>query len=237
MRNTLQWLLVGILLAGVFIVGMMKPPHEIFQMLQATAKQLAQYSLLMHVVMLVAFACGLIFAKSRKHIFAAMMAVLAASATIVGMVNVILPNIVVFGLYLALILQAYLKGQLRWDLAKIGATDWLFGLAGMVMGFWYLHWVDSPLMLNALLYSPLGVLNCPTIVMISGLMILSSRRPAILEFTTGLVGVYFGFFGIMRLGAYVDVALVACGLYQLIRLGSVVWSKQPARQDYAVGSI
>lgn len=90
--------------------------------------------------------------------------------------------------------------------------------------------------LNALVYSPLGVLNCPTILAVSGLMCLSSKRPAILEFTTGLTAVYFGFFGIMRLGAYVDVTLVVCGLYQFTRLTSRATSASWAGGSLAPGT-
>jgi hypothetical protein len=36
----------------------------------------------------------------------------------------------------------------------------------------------------------------------------------------GSTTVYFGFFGIFRLGAYVDVALVICALFLIVRLGS-----------------
>ena len=43
-----------------------------------------------------------------------------------------------------------------------------------------------------------------------------------LEATVGLMTLYFGFFGIFRLGAYVDVALVLCALFLIVRLGSRV---------------
>lgn len=36
----------------------------------------------------------------------------------------------------------------------------------------------------------------------------------------GFTTVYFDFFGIFRLGAYVDVALIICALFLIVRLGS-----------------
>ena len=128
----------------------------------------------------------------------------------------------------ALILLAAIKGHLRWELSSLSPAAWFFGLTGLVFGFWYLHWVHSPIMLNALLYSPLGIINCPTMLAISGFLCLSSQRPVLLDFTSGLVCVYFGLFGIFFLGAYVDVALLACGCYQLARVAGVMRHKRAA---------
>jgi len=213
-----KWWLVGILLAAVFAITMLKTPQAITQMLSLVSAQLTPLSVFMHALALAAIILGFLLPRARTRLFTGLMAVLAASAATVALVYFILPNIVVFGLYFGLILRAHWQGELAWELAEISVADWLFGFIGLVFGLWYLHWVASPVMLNALWYSPLGVVNCPTLVTISGLLCLSSRRPAILEFTTGLVCLYFGLFGIILLGAYVDVALVACGSYQLARL-------------------
>jgi hypothetical protein len=45
-------------------------------------------------------------------------------------------------------------------------------------------------------------------------------RSTTLEATVALITLYFGFFGILRLGAHVDVALILCALYFLVRLES-----------------
>ncbi len=228
MSNRGTWWLVGGLLTAVFIMTLLKPPADVNQMLAMISGQLKNYALLMHVVMLAAFVAGLLIPKKRTLIFAGMMALLAGSAAAIALVNFMLPNIVIFGLYFTLILLAFLGGQLRWDLSQIKLADWFAGIIGLVFGFWYLHWVESPIMLNALLYSPLGILNCPTMVTISGLLCLSSQRPAILDFTTGLVSTYFGLYGIILLGAYVDSALVLCGIYQLARVALALRQKQAA---------
>jgi hypothetical protein len=84
-----------------------------------------------------------------------------------------------------------------------------------------MHWVESPIWLNAFLYFPLGVVNCPTMVTVCGFLCLSQTpRSGILEAAAALITLYFGFFGIFRLGAYVDVALILCGLFLIVRLSS-----------------
>jgi hypothetical protein len=211
------WVAVGLLLAA-FGMTLSKEPQAISQALSLIAARLVSYSLFMHAVFLAVVAAGLIFSGARARLWGGFMAALAASAATVALAYFILPNILVFGLYFALILHALWRGEVGWELGETTTADRLFGVIGLVFGFWYLHWVESPLLLNALLFSPLGVLNCPTMLAISGFLCLASQRPPILDFVSGVVCVYFGLFGIFLLGAYVDLALLACGAYQLARL-------------------
>jgi hypothetical protein len=58
-------------------------------------------------------------------------------------------------------------------------------------------------------------------VTICGFLCLSRKpRSVILEAAVALITLYFGFFGVFRLGAYVDVALIICALFLIVRLGS-----------------
>jgi hypothetical protein len=220
MKGKLKWVVVCLLLAASFAMTMLREPQVISQALSMIADKLAPLSISMHAALIVAVVAGLLLTSMRVRLFGGFMALLAASAASVALAYFILPNILVFGLYFVLILRALWRGELGWELAQTNAADRLFGLIGLAFGFWYLHWVESPVMLNALWHSPLGVLNCPTMLAISGLLCLTNRRPAILEFLSGVACVYFGLFGIFLLGAYVDVAMLACGAYQLVRLAT-----------------
>jgi hypothetical protein len=54
---------------------------------------------------------------------------------------------------------------------------------------------------------------------VSGFLILTSQpRSRGLEAFVGVSTLYFGLFGIIRLGAWVDIALVACSLFMILRL-------------------
>jgi len=218
MKDKVKWWAAGGVLVIAFAMTLMRPPQAISRMLAVVAGDLAMYSLFMHAAFLAALAAGLLLPGARVRLFGGFLGFLAASAAGVALYYFILPNILLFGLYFALILHGLWRGGLSWDLGKINAADRLFGLLGLIFGFWYLHWVQSPLMLNALLFSPLGVVNCPTMLTISGFLCLASQRPSMLELVSGVVCVYFGLFGIFRLGAYVDMALLTCGAYQLARL-------------------
>ena len=118
------------------------------------------------------------------------------------------------------------------ELENLKPVNLFFGIIGMVFGFWYLHWVESPIWLNALYNSPLGVVNCPTMVTICGFLCLTEKpRSVMLETTVALITLYFGFFGVFRLGAYIDIMLIICALFLILRLGSYLVPERKVHSD------
>jgi hypothetical protein len=221
MKNKLKWIVLGLLLLAIFVLTFMKTPEAITSMLETISKEVKSYSALVHILFLVVIGLGLLVKKIRNSLFSLFMAFLSLSATIISVKYLIAPNIIIFGMFFVLIIHAYLTKNLNFDLENITPVNLFFGILGLVFGFWYLHWVESPIWLNALLYSPLGVVNCPTMVTVCGFLCLSQKpRSAILEVAVALITLYFGFFGIFRLGAYVDVALILCALFLTVRLSS-----------------
>jgi len=221
MGKRIKWIVLGSLLLAIFVLTFMKTPEAITSMLENISKEVKSYSAFVHILFLAVIGLGLLAKKMRNSVFSLFIAFLCLSATIISVKYVVIPNIIIFAMFLVLIIHAYLTKNLNFDLKNIGAVNLFFGIIGLVFGFWYLHWVESPIWLNALLYSPLGAVNCPTMVAICGFLCLSQKpRSAILEAAVSLITLYFGFFGIFRLGAYVDVALIICALFLIVRLGS-----------------
>jgi hypothetical protein len=221
MKNIITWIVLGILLLAIFALTFMKTPEAITSMLQNIANELKIYSAFVHILFVVIIGLGLVIKKIRNDLFSLFVAFLALSATIISIKYRIAPNIIIFAIFFLLIINAYVTKKLNFDFKKIAPVNLFFGILGLVFGFWYLHWVESPVWLNALLYSPLGGVNCPTMLTICGFLCLSQKpRSIMLEATVALITVYFGFFGIFRLGAYIDVALIICALFLLVRIGS-----------------
>lgn len=221
MKSRTAWILVGLLCAASFVLSMTKAPAAITSMLHEVASDAKSYSALLHGVFLVVLGLGLVLRKARDGLFSLFIAFLSLSATVVALIYAIVPNVIIFGTFFALIVHAALTKRLSFGFRDVGRLNLAFGLLGLLFGFWYLHWVESPVWLNALLYSPMGAANCPTMLVLCGFLCLTrDPRSAILDATVGLVTLYFGFFGIFRLGAYVDVALVLCGLFLIVRTGS-----------------
>ena len=185
--------------------------------------ELRLFSAFVHILFLTVVIIGLLFKKTRNILFFLLIAFLTLSSTIVSTKYMMLPNILIFATIFILIINAYLKKELNFELKAIGPINKYFGIIGMVFGFWYLHWVETPIWMNALLYSPLGSINCPTLLTVCTFLCLTVKpRSMTLELVTALITLYFGFFGIFRLGAYVDVILIICALFLIVRLSSSI---------------
>jgi hypothetical protein len=214
----LAWSLLGLAFLLVVIMTFMRTPAQITSTLTIISSQLKYYFLGIHIGIFLLLVTGIVWKRYRNQIFFAIILILALSSTIVSSVYVVIPNILFFGVITVLILIAFVSKKLEFDLENARIVDWIFASIGLIIGFWYLHWVDAPIALNALLYSPLGGVNCPTLVMITAVLILAKKpKPLMLTTFVGGLTVYFGFFGIIMLGAYVDVALLVCGTYLLVK--------------------
>ncbi|RSK35076.1 hypothetical protein EJA01_06680 [Rhodovulum iodosum] len=210
--------MIGALMAAMIAVSLTKPPAEISASLAEIARALVGYAGALHVVFPVVLVLGLVLPHLRTVLFAGAMAFLALSAATVSVIYLLVPNIIAFSAIFVLVCRAYLRGELAFDLGRTGAADRAVGGLALLFGFWYLHWVAAPVWWNALLASPLGVLNCPTLLAICGFLCLSTPpRSAMLTLTAAFVTLYFGIFGIVFLGAYIDVVLVVVALYLAVR--------------------
>lgn len=187
-------------------------------MLVNITNQLKIFFLIVHVLFIVLVLVGIVNKKNRNLIFFSFIAFLSLSATIISIIFVVLPNIIMFGIVFVLIIYAYKNKELNFELKNLNFSSKIFGLIGLIIGFWYLHWVEEPIWLNALFYSPLGGVNCPTILTICAFLCLTIKpTSSILEVTVGSITLYFGFFGIFLLGAYIDFVLIICGAFLLLR--------------------
>ena len=211
---------VGLLLLLAFIMTFTRTPQEIINTLSNAADSAKLFSLAMHIIFALILASGLIFKGARNILFFMFIALIMLSATAVSIVFRLVPNIIVFGLLFVLVLRAFLQDKLNFDFQNLSRADLIFGIVALVFGFWYFHWVHEPILLNALVFSPLGMLNCPTLLTATGFLILSSKpHSELLEASLAVSTLYFGFFGIMRLNAYIDVVLILCSLYMIFRMG------------------
>jgi hypothetical protein len=215
------WIVAGLLCLAAWAMTFVRPPAAIFAWLQQVAADVQTWSLVLHLVMLVVLVMGLVIRPLRNHLLAGFMVLITGSATVISIIYGLVPNVIVFGLVCLLTGQAWATGRLNFDPLSRRPLPVLFGLVGLIFGFWYLHWVPGPIALTALYHSPLGVLNCPTLVTVCGLLCLTTKpRSHLLEAVTASSTLFFGFYGIMRLGAWVDVTLILCAAFLILRLGA-----------------
>ena len=215
----LAWCLLGITLVLIIIMTFMRTPEEIVNKLITITNQLKYYFLVVHIVISLLLVTVIIWKKFRNQIFFIIMILLSLSSTIISSIYVVLPNIILFGIITVMVLIAFISKKLRFDLKNTTIIDLIVSSIGLLFGFWYLHWIEEPIALNALLYSPLGGVNCPTLVMLAAILILTKKpKPIMFQAYVGILTLYFGFFGMIMLDAYVDFVLILCGLYLIIRV-------------------
>jgi hypothetical protein len=105
-----------------------------------------------------------------------------------------------------------LRGEPRWPLA--------IGLAMIGLGWVYPHFLEGEAAWLPAIGSPIGLVPCPSIAIVLGLGLcgrgLASRAWAV---SVAALGLFYGVFGALRLGVWIDLGLVA-GALALLALAS-----------------
>lgn len=227
MKKWMNYIIPGLLVLAVILLSLMRSPEAIAEMLLKVSSELTVFSVLTHVLFIIVIATGLLVKKYRNIVFFSFIALLSLSAALISILYMIPPNIIAFATIFVLIIYAWHNRELNFEFEEITPANKIFGVLALVFGFWYLHWVESPVWFNALLYSPLGSVNCPTLLTICGFLCLTAKpRSVMLDLVVALFTLYFAVYGILFLGAWVDIVLVICALFLLCR---VIFSKNASR--------
>lgn len=178
-------------------------------------------SVINHVLLILVILGGYFLVKERKILYALFMIYLCVCAMICGFTNGIYLNCLYFPAVAGLTVHATLSGKMRFDFKSLSLQDKIVGSIALVGSFWYLALVESPVYINALIYSPIGVVNCPTTLALCGFLILNSEyrnRSRPLEFLVICGALFFGGLGFLTMSVYYDIILISAGLYMTERL-------------------
>jgi hypothetical protein len=178
-------------------------------------------SVINHVLLILVILGGLFLMKERKILYALFMIYLCVCALICGFTNGIYLNCLYFPAVAGLTVHATISRKMRFDFKNLPLQDKIVGGIALVGSFWYLALVESPVYINALIYSPIGVVNCPTTLALCGFLILNSEngnRSRPLEFIVLCGALFFGGLGVLTMNVYYDIILVSAGLYITGRL-------------------
>lgn len=221
MKRKLVWGVLIVFYLGVIAMTLfVKTPDEIIAMLVKASSNLKVVSLITHILFILTLSLVIAVKKYRSLIIAGFISFICITAICASALFGIIPNIFIFSTFIILTIHAYRHKYFNFDFKSIPVISWIVSVLSLLFGFWYLHWIDFPMMLNALFYSPLGVANCPTMLAICGFLCLSSKpRFIFLEITVALFTLYFGIFGIISLGANIDVVLIISSVFLLSRIG------------------
>lgn len=108
------------------------------------------------------------------------------------------------------VLLLFFSFRLGCESVRIAPAGFLFpGLALFAFGWAYPHFLDSASLLPYLYLAPTGLIPCPTLAIVIGLaLVLDGLGSRTLCLVFGSAGLFYGFFGVMRLGVAVDWTLL-----------------------------
>lgn len=92
------------------------------------------------------------------------------------------------------------------------------GILMVVFGLLYPHFVSATSVLTYLYTSPVGLIPCPTLSALIGLvLIFNGLNSRLIMLYLIILGLFYGLFGTLKLGVYLDVVLVAGSVALLIK--------------------
>jgi hypothetical protein len=101
-----------------------------------------------------------------------------------------------------------MNGDLR-PISRESASTYRIGVAAIAFGWLYPHFLERHV--AAYLYaSAVGLIPCPTLAVATGFALLGNGLGSRLwSLTLAAVGLLYGLFGVLRLGVFLDIGLVA----------------------------
>jgi hypothetical protein len=221
MRRLFPWIVVLILFVGFHALNYLNSPPEMVATLWMTADDFRSLAEAFHALFLIVLLAGLAIQRTRDFSFTIFLATISVSTAIISLRESVYTYACVFATIFILIVRAYVTGRLRFDLGRVKSPAIICGLCGLISGYWYLYWIDPPILRNALLYSPLGVVYGPTLLSIGGFLCFSTTpKSFLLEASVGFSLLLSGFWGFLMFRVWYDALLIVLGLFLFIRLGS-----------------
>jgi hypothetical protein len=93
-----------------------------------------------------------------------------------------------------------------------GDRSWpdIIGFILIILGLFYPEFLKSGTLLEYAYASPTGLIPCPTLIVLTGFaLVYKGFRSQTWSITIGLSGMFYGLFGVIYLGIYIDWLLVA----------------------------
>lgn len=193
----------------------------LYENLVQTTNDFKILSAINHLLLILIILGGFFLKKERKILYVSFMTYLCICAAICALKHGIYLNCLYFPVMAGLIVSAARTGKIRFDFNRLPLQDKIIGGIALLGSFWYLALVESPVGVNALIYSPLGVVNCPTTLAICGFLILNSEhgyRSRALELFVICGALFFGGLGLLTMNVYYDSILISAALYMTGRL-------------------
>jgi hypothetical protein len=207
----------------------MPGPATILEGLRAIAHDGVAVAVVWH-VLLAAAAVALLFGwRPSRQLAGALLAAPVASVSAFAFGYANLFNGIVFGAIALALFEVGTRLPAQ-PVQRGGATTAAVGVCMIAFAWIYPHFLDMRSSAIYLVGAPVGLIPCPTLALVVGFTLLGdgfgSRAWALVVAAAGL---FYGVFGVARLGVGLDLVLAA-GSLCLIGLS---WSRRPAPKTIA----
>jgi hypothetical protein len=187
----------------------MPTPQEILLGLSLIAREAWLIALGWHVVIAIALAALALGWRPRKRLAAALLALpLASASAMTWTYGNPFNGALLAGAAAAI---AVLATRLPSEPVVAGRTHWRVAGGLMVAFGWvYAHFLPEQLAYAFLYAAPTGLVPCPTLATVTGFALMAGGfHSRAWSWTLAAFGLFYGLFGVLRLGVVLDVGLIA----------------------------
>lgn len=211
----------------------MPSASEIIKALALLANKYTIVAIAWHAVF-VLFLLLLLFAKRKpsNHFAGYFLTLPLFSASIFAWQIGNLFNGILFLITGALLL--FLTAKSNTDRVSVNSNIWLRTIGAIIFlsGFFYPHFLEQDLW-SYLYAAPVGLVPCPTLLTITGLVLVFNTSQLKLWFVVlTLVDFFYGVFGVMKLNVYLDLILIAGAI--LLFMQTILTASIPKKQRHSI---
>ncbi len=196
-------------------------PDSVLNYLEMISNKNIYLNLTMHMITMLSVA-SLYFISSQKmrtKLFNGLILILTASVTVNAFINGNPFHLVTFAVLTGVALMELVKEKNKVIVPSKSVRTGI-ALMFLLLGIWYPEFVATNYFAHLLL-SPMGIIPCPTLIVILSLFAFNPQGIGKLEYITVLtMGVVYALIGVFVLKVYLDIVLLLLVLYSIYILVS-----------------
>ncbi len=189
-------------------------PASIMNAIKTSANACLALNLVMHLLVIGTLLALFLVpgSRTRRYVFDTAILALSVSVATISILGGNPFNMAVFGIIAIISAIELVRGMNQVNVPRLSANT-IVGFLFVLTGFWYPEFVKaSPLLMPVV--SPLGAIPCPMFLVMLGMLTLCIPHVNRLQFvTTAALGLFYGITGVLQLGVYLDLVLLAAALY------------------------
>lgn len=194
----------------------MPSPDSILSDLTLSANQYSLYAVIWHVLFLAFIIALLLKWRPTNRIAGILLTIPILSVAVFSALIKNYFNGIAFFIGFILLLIFAIKLPKEKVLIKIN-FGFIVGVLMILFGFVYPHFLENPSFLKYIYSAPVGIVPCPTLIVVIGFTLLFNQfKSRAWPMALSAIGIIYGAMGIIMLGVYLDIALIAGSIILLV---------------------